>query len=62
VINRMLMKDPAKRIALNELRNDSWVTMAGKYPLENRNDATIQINLVDKLNSITNLQCITHLK
>ena len=33
VLEQMLAKDPKKRIAISELRKDSWVTCDGAYPM-----------------------------
>lgn len=48
LINRMLIKDPKRRITLPEIKADPWVTRNGECPLPNEEENCHLVEITDE--------------
>lgn len=39
MLKKMFIKDPLKRVTFEELKDHDWVTVIGKFPLDNRTES-----------------------
>ena len=59
-VSNLLIKEPNKRISIDEIKIHSWVTNNGTYQMPIVSGAQIELTKQDKVKAISKARLLTH--